>query len=186
MFNDIGAMCGNALVVVGKGAKALPVVEPGIGDDVHDARSVFQLVQLIESQKTCASEIRFLAEDAVQLDGVTDRFVNLQAELAAAEDEGANLFRALRRGMKRGGFFGDDGRVSEQIEGFDKLVTLQGMLAAKTIGIRAFLNFFLLKRRGGNSAPGNHLALVNARADGGGKPGIDFAELHVRFRYRDA
>src|SRR6202040_2894358 len=56
----------------------------------------------------------------------------------------------------------------------------------KTIGIRTFLNFFILKRSGGNSASGNHFALVNARADAGSKPGIDLAELHVRFRQRDA
>jgi len=39
------------------------------------------------------------------------------------------------------------------------------MLAAKTLGYERFLNFFILKRRGGNSAAGNHFALVNARAD---------------------
>ncbi len=112
-LNDIGALRGNAFVVVGKGAEPLPVIEARIRNDVHNARSVFQLVQLVEGQKTCAGEIRFLAEDAIQLDGMADRFVNLQSELAAAEDDCADLFRALRRGMERGGFFGNDRRVSD-------------------------------------------------------------------------
>src|SRR5260370_2533862 len=117
---------------------------------------------------------------------MANRFVNLQAELAGTEDESANFLRALRSGMKGGGFFGDDGSVSHQIERLDEFVTLESVLAAKTIGIRTLLNFFTLKRSGTNAAAGNHFALVNARADGGGKPGIDLSELHIRFRQRDA
>ncbi len=96
-LDDVGALRGNAFVVVSKGAKALTVIEPRVRDDVHNAGSVFQLVQLIESQKTCAGEIRFLAKNAIQLDGMADRLMNLQPELAGAEDECADLFRALRR-----------------------------------------------------------------------------------------
>src|SRR5260370_1421868 len=62
------------------------------------------------------------------------------------------------------------------------MVTLRSILPAETIGVRTFLNFLTLERSGGNSAAGNHFALVNARADAGCKPGIDLAELHVRFR----
>src|SRR5207253_2165314 len=97
-----------------------------------------------------------------------------------------DFFRALRGRMERGGFFGDDGSISHQIERIDEFVALESMLAAKTSGIRTFLNFLALKRSGGNAAAGNHLALVNARADAGSEPGIDFAELHVRFGQRDA
>src|SRR5258708_6527338 len=164
IFNDVRALRGNTFVVVHKGAESLTVVEPGVRDDVHDARSVFQLVQLVERQKTCAGEIRFLTKNTVQLDGMADRFVDLQPELAAAEDEGADLFRALRSGMKRDDLFRDDRRVFHQIERFNEFVTLQRMLAAKTAGIRTLLNFFILKRSGRNSATGNHFALVNARA----------------------
>jgi len=69
---------------------------------------------------------------------MADRFRGSAAELAAAEDEGADLFRALRGGMKRGSFFRDDRSVSHQIERFNEFVTLQRMLAAKTAGIRTF------------------------------------------------
>ncbi len=88
--------------------------------------------------------------------------------------------------MQRDGFLGGERRVCKQVQRFDELVALQRMLAAKTIGIGTFLNLLALKRRGGNSASGNHFALVNARANAGGKPGIDLAKLHARFRERHA
>ena len=129
IFDNVRALRGNAFVVVGKGAQSLSVIEPRVRDHVHNARSIFQLVQLIERQKTRAREIRF------QFDRMADRFMNLQSELAAAEDECADLFRALRYRMEHGGFFGDEWRVSHQIERFNEFVTLQRMLAAKTIRI---------------------------------------------------
>ena len=88
--------------------------------------------------------------------------------------------------MERGGFFGDDGSISHQIERIDEFISLESMLAAKTIGIRTLLNFLALKRSGGNAAAGNHFALMNTRADAGSEPGIDLTELHVRFREGDA
>src|SRR5260370_28434045 len=122
----------------------------------------------------------------IQFDGMTDGFVNLQAELAGTEDECADFLRTLRRGVKRGGFFGDEWRVFQQVERFDEFVALKGMLAAKTIRIRTLLNFFALKRGGGNAAAGDYFALVDARTNAGGKPGINLAKLHVGFGDRDA
>ncbi len=95
-------------------------------------------------------------------------------------------FGALRGSVESYGFFGDDRRVFHQIERFDEFVALESMLAAKTIGIRTLLNFFTLKRSGGNAAAGDYFTLVDARADAGDKPGIDFAELHVGFGERYA
>src|SRR5437899_3344425 len=117
---------------------------------------------------------------------MADGFVNLQAELAGTEDEGAYFFGALRCTVKSGGFFCDERRIFQQVERFNEFVTLEGMLAAKTIGIRTLLNFFALKRSGGNAAAGDYFALVDARTDAGGKPGVDFAELHIGFGERDA
>src|SRR5438034_10820544 len=116
---------------------------------------------------------------------MADGFVDLQAELSATEDEGANLFRALSGTVERGGFLGDERRVFQQVQRFDKFVALEGMLATKTIGVRTLLNFFVLKRGGGNAAAGDYFALVDARTDAGGKPGVDLAELHVGFSERD-
>src|SRR5437899_1890217 len=117
---------------------------------------------------------------------MADGFVDLQAKLGAAEDEGANFFGALRGSVESYGFFGDERSVFQQVERFDEFVALESMLAAKTIGIRTLLNFFTLKRSGGNAAAGDYFTLVDARADAGGKPGIDFAELHVGFGERYA
>ena len=185
-FDDVGALRGNTLVVVSKSAQALAVIKPRVSDDVHDARSVLKFVQLIESQKTRARKIGFLPEDTVQFDGMSNRFVDLESQLAGAQDERADFFRALRGRMECGGFFGDDGSISHQIERIDEFVALESMLAAKTIRIRTLLNFLALKRSGGNAAAGNHLALMNTRADAGSEPGIDLTELHVRFREGDA
>ena len=44
-----------------------------------------------------------------------------------------------------GGFFSDDRGVFQEVEGLDEFVTLQGVLATKTIGIGALLNFFPLE-----------------------------------------
>src|SRR2546422_3063740 len=77
-------------------------------------------------------------------------------------------------------------RIAEQIERFDELVTLERVLPAETIGVRALLNFFFLERCGGDPATGNHFSLVNARTDAGGKPRIDLPELHIRFGEREA
>ena len=54
-----------------------------IGDHVDDFRAVLQLAQLFHCEETHAGEIRFHAEDAIELDGMADGFVNLQAELRA-------------------------------------------------------------------------------------------------------
>src|SRR5260370_19551950 len=94
-------------------------------------------------------------------------FVDLQAELSATEDEGADFFRALSGAVERGGFFGDERRVSDQIERIHEFIALKGMLAAKTIGIRTLLNFFALRSGCGNTAPGNHFALATTTANAG-------------------
>ena len=47
---------------------------------------------------------------------MADRFMDLQAELAAIEQERAGFFRAVRSGMESDGFFGDARSVLEEIE----------------------------------------------------------------------
>src|ERR1700747_3173308 len=60
------------------------------------------------------------------------------------------------------------------------------VLAAKTVWVGAFLNFSAFEGSGDDAATGDYFALVNARADAGGVPGIDFAELHSGFGEGDA
>ena len=63
------------------------MIEPRIGDYIHDLRSVSQAVQLIERQEAHARVIRLGAKNAVQLDGVADGFMDLQGKLAAIENQ---------------------------------------------------------------------------------------------------
>ena len=37
VFNDVGTLCGNAFVVVSKSAESLSMIEPRVGDDIHNA-----------------------------------------------------------------------------------------------------------------------------------------------------
>src|SRR5208282_5395341 len=113
-------------------------------------------------------------------------FVNLQTELAAAKNQRSGLLRTLRGGMQRGSFFSHARCVLQKLERLDEFVAFQSMLAAKTIRIRALLNFVALKRSGGDTTASDQFALMNARADTRRKPGIDFAKLHSGFRQGDA
>src|SRR4029077_18767402 len=54
VLDDVGALRGDTFVVVGEGAEALAVVETGVGDYVDDTGGVFEIVQLIEGEKTGA------------------------------------------------------------------------------------------------------------------------------------
>ena len=186
IFDNVRALRRNAFIVIGKRAEPLPMIQPRVRHDVHDARGVFQLVQLVKRQKTCAREIRFLSQDAVEFDRMPNRFVNLQTELVPRKNQGAEFFRALGRGMKRGRFFRNHRRMLHQVQRINQFVAFQRMLPAKTVGIRAFLNFFALERGRPDAAPGNHFALVYPRTNAGREPRIDLAKLHVRFRQRDA
>src|SRR5579859_977674 len=185
ILDDVRALGGDALIIIGKGSEARPVLEPRVGDDVHNVRAVAQIIELVESEKTCARKIRFLPEHAIELDGMADRFVDLKSELAAAKYQRAPFLRTLRRGMKGRGFLADTPRVVQQVERLDELVTLQGMLSAKAVWIGSLLNLVALEGSRGNAAACDHFALVDARADAGSEPGINSAKLQASFRERD-
>ena len=177
---------GHAFVVVAEGAQARAVLEARVGDHVDDVGGVAQLAQLLEREEAHAREIRFHAQHAVEFDGMADGFVNLQAELRAFENDGALAFGTLRGFVQRDGLFGDALRVADQIERFDQFVAGKLMLAAEAIGIGALLDFVAGETRGHDARAGLHLDLMNARAEGGGVPLLDAAELHGGFRQREA
>src|SRR6476646_8233402 len=184
ILDDIRALGGHTLVVIGKGSEARPMFKPRIGDDVHNLRAVAQFIKLVESEKTCARKIRFLAEHAVKFDRMADGLVNLQTELATAKNQRPRFFRALRGGMQRGSFLAHAARMLQQFERLDKLVTLQGMLSAEAVWIGSLLNLIALEGSRSNAAACDHFTLVNARADAGSEPGIYFAKLHTGFGER--
>src|ERR1700674_1465073 len=112
--DDGGALRGDAFIVVGESAEARAVSEAGIGNDIDDLGAVFQVAKFLDGEKTHSSEIGFLAEDAVEFDGMPDGLVNLEAELGGTKDYGAGAFGALRGGMQRDGFFRDSRRVADE------------------------------------------------------------------------
>ena len=60
------------------------------------------------------------------------------------------------------------------------------MLATKTVWVGALLNIVALKGRRSDAAASDQFTLVNARANAGREPGINFAELHSGFGEGDA
>src|SRR5215472_4306391 len=88
--------------------------------------------------------------------------------------------------MQRCRFLRNDSRMLQQLQRLDQLVAFEPMLPAKTVGIRPLLNFLALKGSRADSAPRNHFALVNPRANTRRKPRVALAKLHACFRQRDA
>ena len=179
--NDRSALRGDAFVIVAKCAEARAVLEARVGDDVDDVGAVLQLAEFFDGEKTHAREIRFHAEHAVELDGMADGFVDLQAELRAFENDRACAFRTLYGGMERDGFFADALGVADQIERLDEFVAAFHVLPAETVRIRALLDFFFCETGGDDSRAGKHFYLMNCGADAGGEKLLDAAEGHGAF-----
>ena len=112
--DDVGALRRHAFVVEGEGAQAGAVLQARVAHHVDDLRAVAQAPQLVEREEAHAGVIGLAAEHAVELDGVADGFVNLQAELRAVQNQVELAFGALVGGVQRHGFFGDARRVLEQ------------------------------------------------------------------------
>src|SRR5690242_7339783 len=103
ILDDVGTLRGNAFVVVSERTETLSMLQASVSNDVHHVRAVAQLIQLIQRQKTGACKVGFLAEHAIKFNRVTDGLVNLQAELAGTENQGARFLRTLRGRVKRRG-----------------------------------------------------------------------------------
>src|SRR6266850_7242473 len=54
IFDDVSALRGNTFVIVGKRAEPRAVIEARIRDDIDDAGSVLQMIQLVERQEAGA------------------------------------------------------------------------------------------------------------------------------------
>src|SRR5579859_6223600 len=101
VLDNVDTLRGDAFVVIGESAEAGAVRGAGIGDDVYDRRCVTQIIQLVERKKTGAGKIGFLAENAIEFNGMADGFVNLQAKLASPENQRRFFLGALRGGVER-------------------------------------------------------------------------------------
>ena len=89
--------------------------------------------------------------------------------------------------MQRDGLFGDARRVAHQIERFDQFVARQLMLPAEAVRDRS-ASEFRRRRKLVATMPAPDCILIwwIARAERGGVPLLDAAELHGGFRERDA
>jgi hypothetical protein len=78
-----------------------------IAHHVDDLRAVAQSIELIEREEAHAGVIRLRAQDAIQLDGVADGFVNLQPQLRAIENQIELALGTLVGRVQSDGLFGD-------------------------------------------------------------------------------
>ena len=83
-----------------------------VDGDVHQLRAVPHRAELGEVEPRRAGVRRLPAEDAVELDGVADRLVDLQRQLLGAEDQRRLAARARRGGQQLAGLRADPGRVA--------------------------------------------------------------------------
>src|SRR5258708_33097271 len=130
-------------------------------DGIYDGRGVKQVIQFVESEKAGAGKIRLLAENAIEFDGMPDGFVNLEAELAAAEDQRGFFFGALRGGVEGDRLFGHLRSVLQKIHGLDQFVAAEDVRAAENVWLRTLRDGISFEAGGDDAAPGVIAALVN-------------------------
>ena len=95
----------DALVVVAERAEAAGA--RGVGGDIDMGRSVAERPELVDRQERVARVRQLHPEDAVQLDRVPARLVDLEGELAAVEEDGPPALGAGRGHEERLGLVGD-------------------------------------------------------------------------------
>src|ERR1022692_1971644 len=179
--DDVSRLRGHAFIVEGERAEAGAVLRPRVANHVHDFGAVAQAAQLIEREEAHARVVGLAAQDAVELDGMADRLVDLQAQLRAVEDEVELALGALIGAVQRHGFFGDARGVPDQVPLVDQLVALKLMLPAEGIRIRALLDLavFVGQRRVADAA--EVAGLIDQAAERGGEDLAAALEAHGAF-----
>src|ERR1700692_193769 len=119
MGDDRGALRGNAFIVIGESSEARPVLLTRISNDVDHLASIAQRTQLVESEERCAREIRLHSKHAIEFDGVSDGFVDLQSKLRTIENHVELSFGALLRTLPSNRFFRNASGVLYQFQLFD-------------------------------------------------------------------
>src|SRR5439155_7116050 len=119
------------------------------------------------------------AEHAVQLDGVADRLVNLQAHLRAAQDNVLHAARTLVGLEQRDALLGDATRVAEEIEFVHQLVTASLVLPAKRVWIRPPLDLAAGERRLHEPGAGLRLELADVGGEARNKQLIHSCGYHA-------
>src|SRR5882762_7757812 len=123
------------------------------------------MVQLIEREEAHAGIIRLRAEDAIQLDGVANRLVNLQAELRTVENQIELALGTLVGPVQSDGLFGDARGVFQKLQFVHQLVAFQLMLSAEGVRIGTLLNLAVTKAERGETGATCVTRLIDETAD---------------------
>ena len=167
LLDDVDPLGRGALVVVAEGAERPG--EGGVGGDVHERRAVGEAAEAGQFEERRAGEGGFPAEDAVELDGVADRLVDLEGQLARLEDEVGGGLGALRGGEEGDGLAGHPLGVAGQVEAADDLVAA-GLELAEGLGVRPALGLRLAHGGGVHAAAALDEVLADAVPLAGDEP----------------
>src|SRR5579859_2624693 len=167
--DDVGRVRGHALVVECECPQTGAVLQARVANNVHDFRGVLKFVQLVERQKAHARVVGFGAKHAVQLNWMADRFMNLQPELRAVQNQIEAPLRALVGRVQRHRFLGHARSIFEQLQLFHQFVALQLVLPAERVGVRALLDFAVAKAVRRESRAARVARLIDQTAQRGRK-----------------
>ena len=160
--------------------------ERGIGGDVHELAPVAKLPAVLRMDEGGARVGLLHPEDAVELDGVTDRLVHLELHLAAVEHQRRDLARALLRGQQLDGLRARPLRLVDEAEPPDVLPPRGGDVAPEGVGERTTLDLALAERRRLDPAARLHGRLIEGGSLAGREARAAAKQVQRRLRERDA
>src|SRR5208282_5397302 len=114
----------NSLIVEAKSAESRPMLLARVGNHIHHLAAVAKRTKLVEREKRRAGEVRLHAQHAIKLDGMPDRFVNLQPQLRTLKNNVEHTLGTLLRAMQSHGLFGNPPRVLDQLQLFNQFISL--------------------------------------------------------------
>src|ERR1035438_9893315 len=157
-----------------------------IGNYVYQLAAVTQCAQFVEREERSTGEVRFHSQHAIEFDGMSDGFVNLQSELRAVENDVECAFGTLVGMMECYCFFRYAAGILQQLQFFDQLVPFVLPLSAIRIRIRPFLNLVAGKRICSVARTGGILGLMDVAALRRYEPLLLAIEVEVGFSQGDA
>ncbi len=131
-------------VFLARGAAVVVLAVAGqlLGDfrveaDVEQAGAVLVATEVLGLDEAGTGVVALVAEDAIQLQRVADRLVDLQDHLVRHQQQVAAAARGVRRRQRLQGLVGDAWRGADQAEALDHFgaALLAGMVAAETAGL---------------------------------------------------
>ena len=164
-LDEVRAHGGDALVVPAEGAQAAG--ERRVGRDVQQVRAVAQRAEVVGPDPARARVGGLAEQDAVELERVPDRLVDLERHLLAVQHDRARARGARRRAEQRDRLLGHARGVAGEVEGEDVLPARGGAQAAAVGGrIGAHLQVAAVGGVGDDARAGGHGLLRARRALG--------------------